>query len=251
MNSPLAHDDKGRRVEKLEVEDDEERLTRIHNTLNKLSSSDPSSTITPPGLPKFDFGNRTTYEVSPNSELLARLQSFLPQLEASNALLETQDPQTFNIELPTQDERYIEMNLGLGVFESKTQSNPTSTTSSDADAEMDIEEDSTSSSSSSSSSAEGESETSSRESSTVSAEDVVNVPLSMFVRDLNKEQYDDSDSDEESEDELEIINTAFVPLPRRIKPLPRRTSSRSSTGGGGAGKGVGIVVLGAEEGARK
>ncbi|KAF9004697.1 hypothetical protein BDQ17DRAFT_1541350 [Cyathus striatus] len=126
----------GAAVERLEIEDEEERMKRIHDTLQKMASStSPSTASNPSGMPNFDFGD------SQHMKFLLILS-----LEASNALLASQDPATFNIELPlppAESAPYIEMNLGLGVFEDKSRSGE--------DAEM---EDSTDCSSSSGDSSE-------------------------------------------------------------------------------------------------
>ncbi|GAO45794.1 hypothetical protein G7K_0045-t1 [Saitoella complicata NRRL Y-17804] len=55
------------------------------------------------------------------SDLLSRLNSFLPQLKAANEDLEkVEDKETLNIEnIGEDEEKYIEMNLGLGVLEEK------------------------------------------------------------------------------------------------------------------------------------
>ncbi|BFZ59538.1 hypothetical protein YB2330_000549 [Saitoella coloradoensis] len=55
------------------------------------------------------------------SDLLSRLDFFLPQLKAANEDLEkVEDKETLNIEnIGEDEEKYIEMNLGLGVLEEK------------------------------------------------------------------------------------------------------------------------------------
>ncbi|KAK2462454.1 hypothetical protein APHAL10511_005424 [Amanita phalloides] len=109
-------------MERLDVEDDEQRQRRIQNHLEKLNSS--SSAKIPTTARKFDFGDGTTYPVAPPTELLARVQAFLPQIEASNALLAQQvktDPLGVNMEHVDDDTgQIIEMNLGLGVFEDRS-----------------------------------------------------------------------------------------------------------------------------------
>ncbi|KAH9052317.1 hypothetical protein EDB87DRAFT_1527883, partial [Lactarius vividus] len=73
----------------------------------------------------FDFGDRRTFGVDPPTELLARVQQFLPQIEQSNAELAHRDPRSIDIEhIEETDERVIQMaskrsNLGLGVFEQR------------------------------------------------------------------------------------------------------------------------------------
>ncbi|TGZ84811.1 hypothetical protein EX30DRAFT_360799 [Ascodesmis nigricans] len=63
----------------------------------KITSSPPTFTA-PPGE---------------RSDLLSRLNEFLPELQAANATL---DPSRNMEELDSEDEQYIEMNLGLGVL---------------------------------------------------------------------------------------------------------------------------------------
>ncbi|KII88262.1 hypothetical protein PLICRDRAFT_68389, partial [Plicaturopsis crispa FD-325 SS-3] len=106
--------------EVLEVENEEDRQRRIQLALEKMNTE--PSRMTPRPL-NFDFGDRSTHAVDPPSELLARVQAFLPVLEASNAALSQKlkdDPQSVDIENISQDaEQVIEMNLGLGVFEER------------------------------------------------------------------------------------------------------------------------------------
>ncbi|PPQ92581.1 hypothetical protein CVT25_007273 [Psilocybe cyanescens] len=176
-----------RGVEKLDVEDEEDRQARIQSYLEKLNASSQTRNFArPSGIPEFNFGDRTTFSVKPPTELLSRVQAFLPQLEASNALLSQraqEDPNSVDIEhIPEGMDQYIEMNLGLGVFEDR--SHPVNRENEDS--EM-----STSSSSSESS-------------------------------DKTRDEDSDADSDESSE-----IITSFIPsrpikpLPKRASNKPR------------------------------
>ncbi|KJA16415.1 hypothetical protein HYPSUDRAFT_147737 [Hypholoma sublateritium FD-334 SS-4] len=174
-------------VETLEVEDEEHRQARIQAYLEKLNASSQTRTFSQPqGMPKFDFGDRTTFPIKPPTELLSRVQAFLPQLEASNALLSQraqEDPDSINIEhIPKGMEQYIEMNLGLGLFEDR------SAPKADAAGTSEM---STSSSSSDS--------------------------------DDNEQAQNDS-SDDDSDKSSEII-TSFVPS-RPVKPLPKRACNK-------------------------
>ncbi|KAF9458690.1 hypothetical protein BDZ94DRAFT_1270012 [Collybia nuda] len=114
-----------RTAEKLDVEGEEERRVRIQSTLEKLNmtSTSTNKTATFPTLPSFDFGKRPMHEIQPPSELLSRVQAFLPELEASNNLLVQKaqaDPNSVDIEHVDEGmDQYIEMNLGLGVFEDR------------------------------------------------------------------------------------------------------------------------------------
>jgi len=108
----------------LDVEDDDARLQRLQILLeraNNRSASQPPRTV-PPCPASFDFGKRETHAVAPPTILLNRLQTFLPQLEASNAELARRaeaDPASVDIENvdDSGSSQYIEMNLGLGVFD--------------------------------------------------------------------------------------------------------------------------------------
>ncbi|ETW86403.1 hypothetical protein HETIRDRAFT_17676, partial [Heterobasidion irregulare TC 32-1] len=71
----------------------------------------------------FDFGERKTFLVDPPTDLLSRVQAFLPALEASNSQLLQQaknDPRSVDIEhIDDSVQQHIEMNLGLGLFEKR------------------------------------------------------------------------------------------------------------------------------------
>ncbi|KAF8138772.1 hypothetical protein EV363DRAFT_1314739, partial [Boletus edulis] len=52
---------------------------------------------------------------STSPTVLERVQAFLPAIATSNEALSRQNPEDINIEnIPEDEERYIEMNLGLG-----------------------------------------------------------------------------------------------------------------------------------------
>ncbi|KAJ7595909.1 hypothetical protein C8J56DRAFT_923563 [Mycena floridula] len=126
----------------LEVKEDEaQRMARIETLLQGLSNSscqqalfektagdrvqaafESGHTTTNFDLSNkgiFDFGNRVTWAVEPPTELLSRIRTFLPQLEVANAVLAQRDPKELNIEyLGEGQTQYVEMDLGLGVFES-------------------------------------------------------------------------------------------------------------------------------------
>ncbi|KAI0764687.1 hypothetical protein C8Q74DRAFT_1283401 [Fomes fomentarius] len=117
MTSQSNSKGKERAVDVLEVEDEEERQERIHELFTKLNSSSMAT----PDPRAFDFGDRSTFAVEPPLELLSRIQAFLPELAASNADLlrrARQDPSSVDIEsVGAEEGRYIEMNLGVGVFD--------------------------------------------------------------------------------------------------------------------------------------
>ncbi|KAJ3015095.1 hypothetical protein HKX48_004779 [Thoreauomyces humboldtii] len=77
-----------------------------------LISQTPQQSQHPSTRPK-------TFKPDPPSALLSRVAAFLPQLSAANAVLDHHmDPSDLDIEnLGDGDERYIEMNLGVGVFD--------------------------------------------------------------------------------------------------------------------------------------
>ncbi|KAF7316482.1 hypothetical protein MIND_00167300 [Mycena indigotica] len=108
----------------LEIEDDDARLQRIQNALERLNAStsrpinaDMANILGSPRTLELGTGNNEHLQ-----NLLARVQAFLPEMEASNALVAQRaeaDPNSVDIENVDDDEAVIEMNLGLGVFEDK------------------------------------------------------------------------------------------------------------------------------------
>ncbi|OCB85592.1 hypothetical protein A7U60_g7240 [Sanghuangporus baumii] len=92
-------------TQRLDIEDNNQRQLRLRQLLQQINDSSStsnthadnnsriaaSSNITPfvrPGpSSSFDFGVRETHAVEPPSELLSRVESFLPQMEAANAEL--------------------------------------------------------------------------------------------------------------------------------------------------------------------
>ncbi|THH10959.1 hypothetical protein EW145_g961 [Phellinidium pouzarii] len=109
--------------ERLEVEDDEQREARLSHLLHRANSTaSHSSPFAPLGPSQFDFGVRETHPVEPPTHLLERLHQLLPQMEAANAELVHRaqvDPESVDIEHldNAEDGQYIEMNLGLGVYD--------------------------------------------------------------------------------------------------------------------------------------
>ncbi|KAJ8589056.1 hypothetical protein M405DRAFT_852286 [Rhizopogon salebrosus TDB-379] len=179
---------------KLDVEDEEKRQQRIGNLLEQINiSSSPKSTSSSAAPPIFDFGERKTFAVDPPSELLARIQDFLPRLKAENDSLAQRirdDPSSVDIENIEEDtEQYIEMNLGLGVLETRRKRSHSNSNSDDESESASGESSSSSSSTDSTSSAESDSE-------------------------------DVSDSDSSSGSSMRIAAIATRP----IKPLPRRAA---------------------------
>ncbi|KAJ7269896.1 hypothetical protein C8J57DRAFT_1323861 [Mycena rebaudengoi] len=192
------------RRETIDVEDDEARLHRIQRALEKLNTTNKpgvnTETLLNAAGPQSNSGSQQSL-----SELLARVQTFLPQLEAANAELDgkvAMDPRSVDIENVEGDERVIEMNLGLGVFEDRKGKERSASDEEISDADAEGEDDDEESSDSTNA-------TSSDESSSAD------------------ESNADSDSDLDS-----LSNDAprhpLAPLPKRallsreIKPLPRR-----------------------------
>ncbi|KAJ1646354.1 hypothetical protein J3B02_006511 [Coemansia erecta] len=70
-----------------------------------------------------DVESRKTFRIEPPTDLLSRLNAFLPQIAEANKQLEAavaDDPRKLDIEnIDKDEEQYIEMDLGLGVFDMK------------------------------------------------------------------------------------------------------------------------------------
>ncbi|KAH6910937.1 hypothetical protein BKA70DRAFT_1268951 [Coprinopsis sp. MPI-PUGE-AT-0042] len=206
--------------EKLDIEEDEERQRRLQSLFERINI--PGSSAAPTqqaGMPKFDFGDRNTFEVKPNTELLSRLQAFLPEMQASNeALLKraAEDPDSIDIENITEgSEKVIEMDLGLGVFEER-KGDKRSSSDTDEDSSMSDSSSSASSSSSSSSS-------SSRSSSDDSIMDDVDGSQAQSTQSLDVLEPDSDDYDSDASEE---IITCFKP-DRPTRPLPKRFLSKA------------------------
>ncbi|KAG6899866.1 hypothetical protein C0993_006019 [Termitomyces sp. T159_Od127] len=172
----------------LDVEDAEQRLSRLQNAFQRLNNTTHSKPAHN-SLGFLDADFRPQF-IPPPTDLLSRVQAFLPALEASNALLSSQDPTHIDIEhVDSESGPYIEMNIGLGVFDVTGSTSPFNVNVSDTPT-FPLPKSPSASSSDSSTSTTGSSSTSS----------------------------DDWDSDESSD--VEII-TSFKPV-RPVKPLPRR-----------------------------
>lgn len=90
----------------------EDLISRDTNNSDKKSINDIPDLLA--------ANNRKTFSVGPPSDILSRVQAFLPQLQKANEELETADPKSLDIEnVEEEDGQYIEMNLGLGVYEEK------------------------------------------------------------------------------------------------------------------------------------
>ncbi|KAF1803444.1 hypothetical protein V8B55DRAFT_1447522 [Mucor lusitanicus] len=84
-----------------------------HNASNSNKSINDISAM------MIDSESKRTFPVG-QSDILSRVQAFLPQLKNANEQLEKADPSKLDIEnVDEEDGQYIEMNLGLGVYEEK------------------------------------------------------------------------------------------------------------------------------------
>ncbi|KAI0916571.1 hypothetical protein AcW1_010130 [Taiwanofungus camphoratus] len=129
-HSQIIDKAEGSTVETLDIEDEERRQARMHELFMKLDASSSTRHISEEKQNMFNFDDRRTFATEPHRDLLSRVQRFLPQLAASNAELTRrlrEDPRSIDLENIENDEHYIEMNLGLGVFEGRTASGSNST----------------------------------------------------------------------------------------------------------------------------
>ncbi|KAI0076825.1 hypothetical protein K474DRAFT_1707884 [Panus rudis PR-1116 ss-1] len=205
-SSTKSFADKSRGPERLDVEDEEQRQERMHNVFMRLDSQTSQKTQDAPR--KFEFGDRRTYAVEPPSELLSRVQSFLPQLAASNEELTRraqEDPSSVDIENVGEDSGYIEMNLGLGVFEERGGKSKRSRTGNHASDSPDVEMSLNHNDAAASSTSSGNTDSTSRSDSGMSEDE---------------DSYSDTSS-------IDIISTAIGSvIARPIRPLPRRSTTR-------------------------
>ncbi|KAF9238843.1 hypothetical protein BU15DRAFT_75064 [Melanogaster broomeanus] len=217
--SPLSHTDTGSSKKHptlwkksdpgvLDVEDEEQRQTRIGSLLERLNvTSASASAQTPPSaLLNVTDHKHTRGPIEPPNELLARVQAFLPAIQASNAALAGENPEDVDIEnLREDEEQYIEMNLGLGVFESKRPQTGSGSESTSSGSESESESESGSGTDDVDSSSDSES--GSEDDADVSSTD------------------DNSESDPDSDSGSSVDMSPVIPRP--IKPLPRRVSHQA------------------------
>jgi len=125
--------------DRLDVEDEDERRRRIETLLERTNNSASLTNAPAAGsslvFPMSVDNHESPHPIDPSSELLERVRNFLPQLADSNAALAQQAPDAIDIENVGEDqEHYVEMNLGLGVFEYRGKPpNPEISSSSDSD----------------------------------------------------------------------------------------------------------------------
>ncbi|KAI8973571.1 hypothetical protein BDF20DRAFT_659550 [Mycotypha africana] len=103
------------------------------NNLKKLldvnSSNSGNGSISDPTFPL--PSNISSLPIG-QSDILSKVQAFLPQLKKANEELEQKDLSKLDIESVDEDGQYIEMNLGLGVYDMKN--------SEQSDSDEDVEE---------------------------------------------------------------------------------------------------------------
>ncbi|KAI9274316.1 hypothetical protein BDA99DRAFT_234746 [Phascolomyces articulosus] len=119
-------------------------LAKLLNVNDPNTDNDILPAATPeeetPQLPK---EKPKMFKIDPNNDILSRVQSFLPQMQTANEQLKQQDPSKLDIENVQEDEdQYIEMNLGLGVFEQKKKKNENRSSESDDEGEEEEESES-------------------------------------------------------------------------------------------------------------
>ncbi|KAL1939238.1 hypothetical protein VTO73DRAFT_10041 [Trametes versicolor] len=192
-----------RAVEVLEIEDEEQRQERMHGLLARLNASSPESNGSTSMPRPFDLGDRSTHPAGPPLELLSRIQAFLPELAASNADLlrrAQENPESVDIENVGEDqEQYIEMDLGLGVFDHHGEI-PAGIPVADVDFDVAMDN----SDSDSGSSSEDDSDDSSSDSSS--------------------EEDSSSGSDSDSDVDI-VVSSGQEKKARPKKPLPKRNST--------------------------
>ncbi|KAI9301456.1 hypothetical protein BJ944DRAFT_4353 [Cunninghamella echinulata] len=87
-------------------------------TIAKLLSDQTQEKPSAAAIPSLE--ERKTFKIKPNNDILSRVQAFLPQIQQANQQLNTMDPKDLDIENVQEDkDQYIEMNLGLGVYDLK------------------------------------------------------------------------------------------------------------------------------------
>ncbi|KAJ2718262.1 hypothetical protein GGI07_005826 [Coemansia sp. Benny D115] len=117
--------EQGNNTSLLDIPDSPRGTNGVHSSAASTSQMSKSSTPEFLGPPRTldDADSRKTFRMQPPSELLSRLHSFLPQIAEANKKLQddvAQDPSKVDIEnVGDDDEQYIEMDLGLGVFDMK------------------------------------------------------------------------------------------------------------------------------------
>lgn len=139
----------------LDCEDEEDRIRRISRLLSTIdSTSNTHQTPRPLEQLMLPSSASSAMDTTQTSELISRVQAFLPQIMAANEELFRRARETHSsVDIEHFDGTegaYIEMNLGLGLFEQRTgptaeenasSSGDSSTTTSDTDSSSDPDED--------------------------------------------------------------------------------------------------------------
>ncbi|KAI0954297.1 hypothetical protein AcV7_007566 [Taiwanofungus camphoratus] len=111
----------GSTVETLDIEDEERRRARMHELFMKLDASSSARHISEEKQSMFNF-DRRTFATEPHRD---HISSSIGGVEC-RAYSSTAG-RSIDLENIENDEHYIEMNLGLGVFEGRTASGSNST----------------------------------------------------------------------------------------------------------------------------
>ncbi|KAJ6532016.1 hypothetical protein B0H19DRAFT_1081924 [Mycena capillaripes] len=139
--------DKGKQRETFDVEAEDERFQRIHQTLQWNQRTLPSLiTIAERVLENLNTVKSVAgLDKEDILDDLERVRAFLPQIQAANAeSLEKAsiDPGSVDMKNVEADEKFIQMSLGLGVFEDRTRKEGSDSLSGESSYEDDSEEDS-------------------------------------------------------------------------------------------------------------
>ncbi|KAI9500131.1 hypothetical protein BX070DRAFT_230866 [Coemansia spiralis] len=104
-------------------ENDDKSMPELPSFLLGKGFSDKANIELDPTITSDSSASKRTFHVEPPSALLSRLQAFLPQIAEANSKLKddiANDPNKLDIEnVSDSEEQYIEMDLGLGVFDMK------------------------------------------------------------------------------------------------------------------------------------
>ncbi|KAL9555641.1 hypothetical protein MBANPS3_002263 [Mucor bainieri] len=96
-----------------------EKKKTLDDLVNATTNGNKNKSINDISSMMIDSESKRTFPVG-QSDILSRVQAFLPQLKNANEQLEKADPSKLDIENVDEEEgQYIEMNLGLGVYEEK------------------------------------------------------------------------------------------------------------------------------------
>lgn len=218
---PTRHDQtRGPARDTLELEDNDQRLERLSGLLTRINEDGHS--LPHQNTETLLSGHATAPSTLPDplvtSQLLARVQAFLPELMAANHALDQriarENPSSVDIEsFDGTETSYIEMNLGLGLFEQRQRQG---TGNGGA-----VEEGKGSSDDSQTTSDDSSDDSSSTNSSSENEND----DASSMEDDESDTRSDQNDSEEDSREDVDLI--ALVTGTRPMRPLPRRRRDRT------------------------